>query len=251
MGLCLHAGGKLVSLDELHDAPTPKGTSTYHPIHHHWLVDTVRESLTGTGLKIDREEHSLDKGGKRYFGLFYINPKSSHEKQKQYELLIGLRNSHDKRFPAALACGSHVFVCDNLAMSGEVVLRRKHTTYIMRDIPKMVHSGIGRLGELRDIQAQRFTGYQNRLLDSEKDVHHLLVESMKSGVIASSQIGLVLREWNEPEIESFKDSPHNVWRLFNAYTTIARDRIPTEEFAKRTITLQGILDQYCGLFQAA
>jgi hypothetical protein len=33
--------------------------------------------------------------------------------------VLGLRNSHDKRFPAGLVGGSAVFVCDNLAFSGE------------------------------------------------------------------------------------------------------------------------------------
>jgi hypothetical protein len=28
--------------------------------------------------------------------------------------VIGLRNSHDKSFPAAIAMGSSVFCCDNL-----------------------------------------------------------------------------------------------------------------------------------------
>ena len=36
-----------------------------------------------------------------------------------YSLVLGLRNSHDKTFPASLALGSQVLVCDNLSFFGE------------------------------------------------------------------------------------------------------------------------------------
>ena len=59
--------------------------------------------------------------------------------------MLGLRNSHDKTFPAGIVAGSAVFICDNLAFSGEVKLARKHTTHITRDLPRLVQSAVGQL----------------------------------------------------------------------------------------------------------
>ena len=44
--------------------------------------------------------------------------------------VVGVRNSHDKSFPAGLVIGASIFVCDNLSFSGEVKLARKHTVHV-------------------------------------------------------------------------------------------------------------------------
>jgi len=59
--------------------------------------------------------------------------------------VLGLRNSHDKTFPAGITAGASVSVCDNLSFSGEVKLARKHTTHITRDLPRLVQSAVGKL----------------------------------------------------------------------------------------------------------
>lgn len=52
-----------------------------------------------------------------------------------YRYVIGMRNSNDMKFPAGLVIGIAPFVCDNLCFSGEVEVKRKHTTNIKRDLP--------------------------------------------------------------------------------------------------------------------
>ena len=47
----------------------------------------------------------------------------------------------------SLALGSQVLVCDNLSFFGEVVLTRRHTRFIERDLPDFV-AAFGRLQSL-------------------------------------------------------------------------------------------------------
>jgi len=56
------------------------------------------------------------------------------QETSDYAWIVGLRNSHDKTYPAGLVAGSKVFVCDNLCFSGEVRLSRKHTRHAVRDL---------------------------------------------------------------------------------------------------------------------
>src|SRR5205807_1578946 len=77
------------------------------------------------------QAHALAREGQRYFGLLQIVNGTFHD---DYSLIMGIRNSHDKAFPAALCLGSGVFVCDNLAFSGEIKLARKHTRFIERNV---------------------------------------------------------------------------------------------------------------------
>ena len=45
------------------------------------------------------------------------------------QLAVGVRSSLDKSISLQWACGSRVFVCDNLAFRSERVIARKHTTH--------------------------------------------------------------------------------------------------------------------------
>jgi len=59
---------------------------------------------------------------------------------------VGLRNSHDKTFPAGLVAGTRVFVCDILAFSGLIQIRRKHTRFAARDLRQLTARAVGQIG---------------------------------------------------------------------------------------------------------
>jgi hypothetical protein len=62
-----------------------------------------------------------------------------------YCRVLGLRNNHDKTFPTGIVAGTSVFVCDNLSFSSEIKFTRKHTRFIVRDLPQLVSRSIGLL----------------------------------------------------------------------------------------------------------
>ena len=64
---------------------------------------------------------------------------------EDYCWVLGLRNSHDKTFPAGIVAGAQLFICDNLSFSGEVKFARKHTSHIVRDLPQITSRAIGQL----------------------------------------------------------------------------------------------------------
>src|SRR5205823_12089518 len=128
---------------------TPSRTETWVPIAHHRLLTGVQEALSRSGLHVVTEAHGLAKDGNRYFGLLQV---ANGSNPADFDLVVGVRNSHDKSFPAALVLGASVFVCDNLSFSGEVKLARKHTAHIERDLPQLVDRAVGLLGGLRQTQ---------------------------------------------------------------------------------------------------
>lgn len=109
--LLLHAGAHHVERERLADTTTPEPTRTWHPIPHHHLLDQVESSLDGYNLRIVNEAHAVWGEGRRYFGLLEL---ANGHTRTDYSLILGLRNSHDKSFPASICVGSQVFICDNL-----------------------------------------------------------------------------------------------------------------------------------------
>jgi hypothetical protein len=220
---------------------TPRATSTWQPIPHHQLIDTVQRTLAATNLTIGSQAHSLTHDGSRYFGLMEVV--QNRKGNPDYTWVLGLRNSHDKSFPAGIVAGASVFVCDNLSFSGEVKFARRHTRFINRDLPQLVSRAVGMLHEKWNQQDRRITAYNSHTL-ADQAAHDLVIRSVDVGVCANSYIPDVLHEWREPKHKAFE--PRNVWSLFNAFTETLK-QASLAELPKRTLALHGLLDVAVGL----
>ncbi len=240
MSLILHTGASSVTLAELGRAPTPEPTETWHPIPHIEVVETVKSQLGAFGLTIVEESHGLYKNADRYFGVMQVR---NGQNADDFALAIGLRNSHDKRFPAGLCVGSHVFVCDNLAFSSEIVFGRRHTLNIRADLPGLVNRALGRLGDHRQSLNRRIDAYKATAI-TDAIAHDVAVRSLDAKVIGPTALPRLIGEWREPSHDDF--APRTAWSLFNAYTEILKG-IQLGDMARRTQTLHGLMDNLVGL----
>lgn len=237
--LLLHCGARAAERHQIIDVPTPRPTESWTPIPHIELVNHVESTIRSNGLTVGTQAHSLTHDGMRYFGLMEIQRRVSDQ---DYCWVLGLRNSHDKTFPAGIVAGSSVFCCDNLAFSGEVKLARKHTRFILRDLPQLVQGAVGKLMERWHHQDSRIASYKLTDLD-DRTAHDLVVRALDVGVCPNRHIPLVLHEWRMPRHEAFL--PRNVWSLFNAFTETLKGNLT--ELPRRTEALHGLLDNHVGL----
>jgi len=242
MNLIVHCGSRHVDREQIESCTTPTATRTWTPIPHFGLLRQVEQTLFAAGLKTADQAHALSPGGLRYFGLLEVTNGHSRD---DYGLVLGLRNSHDKSFPAALAVGSCVFVCDNLAFSAEVVIARRHTRYIHRDLPGLVQRAVGRLGDLRQDQDRRIEAYRDKKL-TDMRAHDLLVRSVDARVLPVTALPTALAEWREPRHDEFAAEGKTAWRLFNGVTEAIKGR-SLDALPRRTQALHGLLDVACGV----
>lgn len=238
--LMVHVGGSKISRAELEACKTPDSSQTHFPVPHGALLQLVESSLVRLGYNIRSQEHALSHAGARYFGVLeLVNGHSA----KDYSLMMGLRNAHDKRFPASYCVGSRVFVCDNLAFSGDIKIARKHTRFIMRDLPTLVDGALGRLGAMRVKQDQRISKYQQTTIGDQL-AHDLIIRAIDGGVVSAPKLPKVLQEWRQPKYVEFKE--RNVWSLFNAFTETLKD-YHVQELPKRADRLHALMDSACGV----
>ena len=132
-----------VNIEQLATVATPERTDTHTPIPHAMLVERTHEALDRAGLQVTQEEHALGRGGQRYFGGFALKGKDMESSDRQ--LVLGLRNSHDKSFASSVCIGNQMLVCENLCFSSDVKLARRHTLNIVRDLPLVLSSAISRV----------------------------------------------------------------------------------------------------------
>ena len=248
LNLLLHCGGHAVDRAAIDTCPTPTPTDTWQPVPHGTLLDLVERTFHHHGLQITQQAHALNRDGDRYFGLMQLSPQIERDTDEQgYAFVVGLRNSHDQSFPASLVIGSAVFVCDNLAFSGEVVLARRHTRFIIRDLPEMVDRAVGQLGELRVNQDRRIEAYQETPVTAPQ-AHHLLVSMLDAKVLPVTRLPSALDEFRRPSHETFlgDDGKPTAWTLMNAVTKSIKGR-NLDRLPRRTQAMHGLLDSHCGL----
>ena len=237
--LMLHTGSKTVTREQLATVATPAHTPTWYPIPHHQFLDGVASTLTHAGMHIVHEAHGLSADRNRYFGLLQI---ANGMNADDFSVVLGLRNSHDKKFPLGLVLGAFVMVCDNLSFSGEIRIARKHTLNVARDLPHLIEKAIGKLGTLRHTQERRFAAYKSRDI-SDHEAHDIIIRSLDARAIVVTQIPTVIEQWRRPNHPEFRE--RTAWSLFNAFSETLKGRL--DALPARTTALHGIIDTCCGL----
>ena len=212
--LLLHCGAAKVERDWLALMAAPRSTDTWFPIPHERLIREVEAALERAGMCVVNQAHGLSPDACRYFGLLQVAPANlswttPQPPTQDYTYVLGLRNSHDKRFPAALVLGSQVFVCDNLAFSGEIKIARKHTRFIERDLPVLIAQGTGQLSERWHQQDERFAAYKQTEL-SPGEAHDLIIRAMDQHAFTPKQMPDVLTQWRTPNHPEFAESTHRL-----------------------------------------
>lgn len=233
-GLMLHAGAEPVSYSDLATLPIPDATKTHVPIAHQAVVDMVKYSLGFFGHDIVAEHYGVTPDGLRFFGVIELRSQYG-----DYTDTVGLRNSHDKRFPIGISFGSKVFVCDNLAFNGDQVIRRKHTKNAKFALPSLVAEVVKPLQTQRKQQAQLFSAYKTTRLSAEQ-VDHIIMSMYRQGVINLTRIADVLEAYEKPPHDWGRES---AWRLFNATTFALTGKVAENPTA--TSQLHRIIDGYC------
>ena len=238
--LVLHTGGQNASLAEVLEAPVPEGTETWKPIGHGKLLEEVIEGMNNQNMVVRDAAYSLARDGQRFFGLLEL----AGQDRPDYCLIVGLRNSTDKSFPASICTGSKVFVCDNLAFSAEVMIDRKHTKNIVRDLPGCVARAIGQIGELAGRQEQRIEVYKAHKL-TRPEVNNFLVESVVARALPVTKLIEVRNQFDNPAHKEHDSWGDSAWKLFNGYTEVLKGGIL--DLPRRTQTLHGLFDVLCGI----
>jgi len=232
--LMLHAGANPVDYAELRNLPVPAATPTHVPIPHYRVVDLIAHSLSYYGHEVVEQHHGVTPDGARYFGVLTL--KSPYT---GYTDMVGLRNSHDKKFPIGIGFGSRVFICDNLAFSAEHVVKRKHTANAKRDLPGLIGEIVEPLGLQREAQKKTIDRYQQTMLTDER-ADHAILSLFRGGVIGVQKIADVASQWDNPTHDW---GDRTAWRLFNATTFALTGKV--SENPGLTRQLHTILDGVC------
>lgn len=248
-GLMLHAGAQAMDRNALELLPAPMSLGPRHnPLPFIEDVRLVTEQLAMNGLQITNEAFGVtlvDNLPARFFGVMeLVSMRTDHA------LVVGLRGSYDQSISRGLAVGSRVFVCDNLAFSGEVTYHTKQTTYIGDRLPRMIADAAMRVPALAAHQEMRFDKYRMTALKPRYG-DAAMVELLRLGVLNGHTLPRAVAEWDEPTHPEHAEDGFSAWRLMNAVTEAIKAKDPERPNVlpvwDRTLKLTKFLDEVSGL----
>ena len=223
--LVLHCGANKVEIGDLGKLPLPKETRTYKPVSHFDLVNNTAEMadmfLIPQGYELEGQSFALGREGKHMF--FRLNYKNG---SKDTGLTIGGRNSYDKSTTIGIAVGMRVFICDNLAFSGDqVTYLRKHTGNVYDDLEVILM----RTMKNADIEFKRMDVESEKMKEiplTNNEAYENLGVLFGNGILTSRQLPVAFKEWKKPMHDVFKDK--NMWSFYNACTEALKSSPPKD-----------------------
>lgn len=223
--LVAHCGAIHVTRKELEVIEPPAATRTWRPVGHGNMVAALEEELSKRSLTIRAESYAIQRSGAVLFGVIDLAWRQTEE----FAAAIGLRTSNDKTLSIQLAVGFRIFVCDNLAFSGDLIaLKRKHT------------AGLDLAGEI----AGALDRYQEGLLTLEGDISRLketaitdhdakvfIFDCFEQAILPVRYFESVCSSYFPPEIiDGGSNGTHTLWSLHNVFTSHIQRLTPNRAF---------------------
>ena len=172
--------GRTVGREELTLVPTPPATETHRPIAHHEIVGALIETLGFRHIGVVHDEYAVSPDGMKMFGVLDLATE-----MEGCRFSIGLRNSHDKSMRLAMTCGYRVFVCSNMAFSGDFtpVLAKHSKSFSLIDC---ISVGVDRMQRnFEPMRKQVETWQKSELADVTAKV--VIYEALRGGQTRSSK----------------------------------------------------------------
>lgn len=223
---------------ELAQIPVPAATATHKPVPHHEIVNALIETLGFRHIGIVGEEYAVSSDGMKMFGVIDLETQ-----MEGCRFSIGLRNSHDKSFRLALTVGYRVFVCSNMAFSGDFtpVLAKHSKSFNLIDTLAV---GVDRIQRNFEPLERQLHGWrQTQLTDDRAKL--ILYEAFVEGELEAprSLLPEAHRLYFDPQYPEF--SARTMWSLSNAFTSAFKNLDPVPQF-KATAKLGAFLAKLQG-----
>jgi hypothetical protein len=231
----LIASTEKLTRQQLALVPTPLGTATHRPVPHGEVVEALVETLGFRHIGVVKDEFAISKDGMKMFGVLDLDT-GMHG----CRFSIGVRNAHDKSMRLAMTVGYRVFVCENMAFSGdfEPVLAKHSKNFSLLNALSI---GVDQMQRNFDgMRKQVDTWKDSQLTDvaAKLVIYRAFVESELE--VPKHLARPVHDLYFAPRHEEFQ--PRTLWSLSNAFTSAFKELEPIPQF-RATAKLAGFLER--------
>lgn len=210
-----------VGYDELtkRSVNTPPATKTYIPTRHNEFFDLAIERVEEKGFRYKDLNIQLSKDDSRMFATMTV-VKRGLKTGKDYELVVGMRNSYDKSAAMGFAIGARVIVCSNMSFYGDLMATHKHTIHSVKGITARVAHAAELIENFTMKQDALFAALKGRQMNPAA-ANELILKLVESDVLVSGrQVMSVRNQFNAPKHKEF--GARTAWALYNGVTDVMK-----------------------------
>ena len=218
-----------VTYNQLATIPTPEAMGPRHkPVPHLALVDAMLREADNRGFNISKSEYAVAAGGAVLFGVLDLVSKGADLRGETMGLSLGFRSGNDQSMAIKVVAGQRVFVCDNLALSGDLVaMVEKHTTgLVLVDEVKM---GFDRYLQQTTVLVEQVKRLQVAGVTDER-AKALIFDIFAAKVVPSRLLDDVAEFYFQPSEARPDCQPRTMWGLHNAFTRAMKQLRPMVQF---------------------
>ena len=227
--------GDKLSREQLALVPTPPGTSTHRPVPHTEVVGALVETLGFRHIGVVRDEYAVSRDGMKMFGVLDLDT-GMHG----CRFSIGVRNAHDKSMRLAMTVGYRVFVCENMAFSGDFqpVLAKHSKNFSLQNALSI---GVDLMQRNFDGMSKQVDAWRETQLSDVAAKLVIYRAFIESDLEVPKHLARPVHDlYFNPQHDEFQ--PRTLWSLSNAFTSAFKELEPIPQF-RATAKLAGFLEQ--------
>ena len=233
MSTLLSYGGKLTR-EQLALVATPPATATHRPVPHAEVIGALIETLGFRHIGVVKDEYAVSKDGMKLFGVLDLDT-GMHG----CRFSIGIRNSHDKTMRLAMTVGYRVFVCENMAFSGDFQpILAKHSKHF--SLTAALSIGVDEMQRNFDGMRMQVEAWKDSRLSDTAARLVIYRAFIEGGLEVPKHLARPVHDlYFNPQHEEFQS--RTLWSLSNAFTGAFKELEPIPQF-RATARLAGFLD---------
>jgi len=208
--LLAHCDTDYVEEEQVKAIPEPPFTKTWRPVSHAKVIESLEHACIESHIGIEKRYYSLNKTGTRMFGVWDLDYTRNGTCYS-----LGFRNSIDKSMVVGVVGGFRVFVCDNLALSGQYLQFHKHTGGL--DMDRLFEMSKKALAGAW-IEMERLWTWINELQNIEvsgSEFKKIVYNLMAHGVFPASQFGRFHNAFQEERGPNVFTSGNNLVKFYD------------------------------------
>jgi hypothetical protein len=216
-------GDQVLTRGELAVLPTPAGTATHRPIPHIEIVQSIIESLDYRKIAVVSDSYAVDKSGAKMFGTLNLETQNA-----DVRFSLGLRNSHDKSMKLSMVAGYNVFVCTNMAFSGDFTpILHKHTKNF--DLKAAIAVGVDQVQRNFEPLSKQISAWKAEQITDATAKLIIYRAFIEQAIELPHHLDRKVHElYFEPIYPEF--APRTLWSLSNAFTSAFKELDPIPQY---------------------
>jgi len=205
---------RLYSIDLVRPA---KAKSRWKGIQHGHLVETLMQEIDKMGWSIGKKLFSITNDGTDLVGAFDFDSTGGMTPPDGMNFALGFDNNNDRKKSLTMFVGGIVKVCTNGYVSGELILKRRHSKNL--DLREEIKWALELYTESAEVLQDQIDDMKERKLN-EEEWEHTLVESLRKGYIVGSRLLQLDRLYHEPPYE--EHGKGTAWTAMQAFTEVVK-----------------------------